>query len=142
MKGYLVLVARDATHDPAGQRLLAAVREAVTASRLGVLVLVETLATVPSPAAVPGAPPAAGPPALSVVGSPPPYDGRALRSLLLAAPPDDEALALLTGWLRDEDADLVDLPLGLSGSLLQVAPVAPRTFAPAPTRTGRRRPSR
>lgn len=141
MKGYLVVVARDALDDRAGEPLLTALRGAVSGSRSGVLVLVDSLASLPGPSASSGASDAGAAPALLVVGTPPPYDGRPLKSLLLAAPTDPEDVHLLTEWLRDEDTELVDLPLELSGSLLHVTTAAPRTIAMDPAWTGRRRPS-
>ncbi len=130
MNGYLLVVARDALADGKGEPVLAALRGCVTSSRTGVLVLVDSLRPRRSlaeghDAAADGADTQR--PGLLVVGAPPPYDGRPLKSLLLAAPTHPEDLRLLTDWLRDDDRELVDLPLELSGSLLQVSTVAPRT---------------
>lgn len=134
-----MVVARDVPEDAAGQRLVTAVRTCVAGSRCGVLVLVDSLGAVPTPGGWAAAP--VGPPALLVVGAPPPYDGRPLKSLLLAAPTAPGDVRLLVQWLRDEDTELVDLPLELSGSLLHVTTVAPRTVAMDPAWTGWRRAS-
>jgi hypothetical protein len=127
-----------------GQRLVTALRACVRDSPAGVLVLVDSLGSVPGPCES-EAPNARGLPALLVVGTPQPYEGRPLKSLLLAAPTDADDMRLLTDWLEAEHTELVDLPLELSGRLLHVTTVAPRTvaFDPAgtasnPRRTGRR----
>ena len=123
MKGYLVVAARDGLGGVAGEQLLTDLRTCVTDSSTGVLVLVDSLAGLggdgqPDSAAVPG---------LLVVGSPPPYDGRPLRALLLTAPVDPDGRRFLVAWLRDGATDLFDLPLAVSGLLLRVTVVAPHT---------------
>lgn len=113
MDGFLLTVSRDHLTD---RDVLDVLRDCVVASRQGVLLHVDGL-TVPGDTR---------PAALLVVGSPPPYDGRPARALLLGAPRGVDEARQLAAWLADDAAELVDLPLDLSGLLLEVVMVAPQ----------------